>query len=102
MRKSPILFVLLALFPLAGMLTGQTAGSNARAKAASAASAAAVLVDINTASKATLMTLKGIGPAYADQIIQGRPYARKDQLLIRRVLPKRVYDSIKTRITAKR
>lgn len=38
-------------------------------------------VDINTASLAQLDTLTGIGPTYAQRIIDGRPYSSLDDLL---------------------
>jgi competence ComEA-like helix-hairpin-helix protein len=37
-------------------------------------------VDINTASLAQLDTLTGIGPVYAQRIIDGRPYSSVDDL----------------------
>lgn len=42
---------------------------------------AAEMVDINTASLAQLDTLTGIGPTYAQRIIDGRPYSSVDDLL---------------------
>ena len=39
------------------------------------------LVDINKASKAKLESVKGIGPAKAQRIIDGRPYESVDDLL---------------------
>jgi len=37
----------------------------------------AELIDINTATKAELSALPGIGDVYSQKIIDGRPYARR-------------------------
>lgn len=58
------------------------------------------LIDINTADKATLMTLEGIGDARSDAIIKGRPYRAKNELADKSVIPEAVYDKIKDRIVA--
>jgi len=42
--------------------------------------AKAEIVDINTATKEQLTSIAGIGEVYAQKIIDGRPYAKKDQL----------------------
>jgi DNA uptake protein ComE-like DNA-binding protein len=57
-------------------------------------------LDINTATKAELTALPGIGDAYSQKIISGRPYARKDQLLTKNIVPKATYDKIKNQIVA--
>jgi DNA uptake protein ComE-like DNA-binding protein len=65
------------------------------------AAAKAKLVDINTASEAELKAVPGIGDAYAAKIIAGRPYAKKDQLKSRNILPAAVYEKTKDLIIAK-
>ena len=59
------------------------------------------LIDINSAKAEELMTLKGIGEARAKAIIKGRPYARKDDLVRKKIVPQSVYDDIKDKIIAK-
>jgi competence protein ComEA len=38
------------------------------------------VIDLNTASKKELETLKGVGPATAEKIVEGRPYSSVDDL----------------------
>ena len=65
------------------------------------AAAKAKLVDINTATEAELKAVPGIGDAYAAKIIAGRPYAKKDQLKSRNIMPVPVYEKTKDLIIAK-
>jgi DNA uptake protein ComE-like DNA-binding protein len=62
---------------------------------------ATTLLDINSATEKELKTLPGIGDAYAKKIIAGRPYAKKDQLVSRGIIPQSTYDKIKDLIIAK-
>jgi DNA uptake protein ComE-like DNA-binding protein len=65
------------------------------------AAAKAKVVDINTATEAELKAVPGIGDAYAAKIVAGRPYAKKDQLKSRNILPAPVYEKTKDLIIAK-
>ena len=58
-------------------------------------------VDINSASKEALEKVPGIGEAYAQKIIAGRPYKGKDELVQKKILPKSAYDKASPHIIAK-
>jgi competence protein ComEA len=73
----------------------------ARSPAASSASSS-TLVDINSATADQLDALPGVGKARADAIIKNRPYAGKDDLNNRHIIPSNVYNGIKDKIIAKR
>lgn len=62
--------------------------------------AKAELIDINSATEAQLKALPGIGDAYARKIVAGRPYARKDQLKAKAIIPAATYDKIQDQIVA--
>ncbi|CAG1014701.1 hypothetical protein BURC_00765 [Burkholderiaceae bacterium] len=59
------------------------------------------LIDINSASRAQLKNLPGIGDIEADRIIAGRPYKTKADLAETKVIPTGTYLSIRHAIIAK-
>ena len=59
-------------------------------------------LDLNTASKAQLMSLPGVDDSAADRIIAGRPYASEHQLLERRIVSRDEYNKIADSITVKK
>jgi len=60
------------------------------------------LININTASKKTLMKLPGVTTEDAYRIIDYRPYFSIEELVRRSILPPDVYRLIRNRITAER
>jgi competence protein ComEA len=112
MKSTPWVVLLLILALIAAPAAGY---SQARQKATEAAKPAQPkttgttaksvpdvnLCDINSASRDDLMKLPGIGDAYADKIIKGRPYKMKTDLLKRKIIPKATYVKIADGIIAK-
>lgn len=96
-----LLLTLALLAAFAGAPAGVLA-QTAKPPAAPAPTAPATeLIDINTADKAKLMTLDGIGEARSDAIIKGRPYRAKNELADKGIIPQAVYDKIKDQIIAR-
>lgn len=100
MRTLPA--VLLALI-LAMSLAACSPETDTRAKDKPATSTARhdKLIDINQAKEEELIALKGIGEARARAIIKGRPYARKDELVQKKIVPQSVYEDIREQIVAR-
>ena len=58
-------------------------------------------VDLNTASKEELMSLKGIGAAKAEAIIAARPFTSADEIKKVKGIGEGIYNNIKDEIIVK-
>lgn len=58
-------------------------------------------LDLNTATRAQLLSLPGMTAAEADRVMAGRPYNEAGDVVRRRIMPKTEYDKIADQVAAK-
>ena len=90
-----------ALLAFASLSMAQAPAKTA-AKSAAQSTANAKVLDLNSATKDELSSLPGIGDAYSQKIVDGRPYAMKTELVSKKILPKATYDKISSMVIAKK
>jgi competence protein ComEA len=99
-----VLALLLVVSLASVVVAGQEPGSKPEAMATPAQMAKAApadKLDLNSATKDQLKALAGIGDAYSQKIIDGRPYRTKLDLVHKKIIPQATYDKIKDQVIAK-
>jgi len=99
MAQIAVLIFALSLF--SGIAAGQGAEPGSKPEAMAKPAAAGEKLDLNSATKDQLKDLPGIGDAYSQKIIDGRPYHTKLDLVHKKIIPQATYDKIKDLVIAK-
>jgi DNA uptake protein ComE-like DNA-binding protein len=94
-------FAFAAPKPAAHAATAPTVATPATPASPATPAKKAELVDLNSAAKAELIRLPGIGDAIADKIIAGRPWKSKYDLVVKKVVTRAAYEKFSKYVIAR-
>ena len=104
-RSLPLQVVLAALLSVSFAFAAPKPAAHAPAQPPAATPATPAkkseLVDLNSAPRADLVKLPGIGDAIADKIIAGRPWKSKYDLVVKKVVTRAAYEKFAKYVIAR-
>lgn len=101
LKKITLLLAVISMFTLLLVPISGARDSMSQAATKVAKAGKVKLLDLNSASKEDLKALPGIGDAYSQKIIDGRPYKAKTDLVRKKIIPEAVYQKIAPLVIAK-
>lgn len=101
MNQATMWRIMAAMLIVFAINVGLSAQAPAKKATPKPAAPKAELLDLNSCTREQLVALPGVGEAYADKIIKGRPYKAKNELVSKNIVPEAAYKKFAAKVIAK-